>query len=881
MAQGADLRSRIVLDGAKELTAQLQTIGKTGEKAFGEVSSAADKSSKSFGTLGAISASLTRSLSGLRGGLSGLSGGFAGVTTLAGQLKTALAGFAAFEGLRRGVGIVGDVTQQMQELRNVSASTSFPTDTLRAFQVALDQTGNAGEKVGGAFIQFAGAVADADKAAQGASNAFTDIGVNTKSIQGVNRLNTILDVYIKRWAQIKKINPALAARSGALAFGEDDINKFSKAMELAGEVGIPKFVEAMKQFARFPTKADFASMEQYETAWGKFQGTINSIKMDAVLAVFPGLTQALENARATLGNFTGDIQRFFIDINRVLTGRQAQTEFVRNLVAMKDVVLFVFGLLNTAFQAFARGLDIVAMAANNLFGTDWTGKGIAMALVGLKLVGVFTLLATAFTAARTAWTLLSAGVLFSPFGALVAAVGLAVAYLLSGTEAAKKLKEQLTGTGAATDKTAAATNQTAQNMGATANAAQATSGAVAQTLDLTQRLGAATATAAANATTATSGFASLQRTTATPHDNAWHEMMRTRPSLDEHEVNPEVVDMATGAKMPIGQGVTGTGGGRLIDVKQALGQTAAAGFGAAAGLNAVANAASTAAAAQKQAAQEQAATKPAAASALTPEGRAALGPRFTAPLGEVFKQDVKDAVTTLVDHAREVGAKAGEDIAGPASDMAQNPEGQTVPLPEWVQSLGAEISKAVAAPVTADTPPAIDFSGVEQSADSMATSVQGASEQLGGLSTALSAVTEALNSAAAAIAAAASKTAVPGMAAGGLVPGSGTADTVAARLTPGEWVMRRSVVSQLGVPFLSMLNRGRGSHLPRGHYAMGGLVGAGAGGGGTPVHLHLGGKSFALSGGADVVSSLVQEARSSQMRSAGVKPSWFGGTPGR
>jgi len=58
-------------------------------------------------------------------------------------------------------------------------------------------------------------------------------------------------------------------------------------------------------------------------------------------------------------------------------------------------------------------------------------------------------------------------------------------------------------------------------------------------------------------------------------------------------------------------------------------------------------------------------------------------------------------------------------------------------------------------------------------------------------------------------------------------------------------------------------------------FAGGGMVTAGAGG--TPVHLHLGGHSFALSGSGDVVSALVTEAHRQRMRSAGTKPSWYGG----
>jgi hypothetical protein len=46
------------------------------------------------------------------------------------------------------------------------------------------------------------------------------------------------------------------------------------------------------------------------------------------------------------------------------------------------------------------------------------------------------------------------------------------------------------------------------------------------------------------------------------------------------------------------------------------------------------------------------------------------------------------------------------------------------------------------------------------------------------------------------------------------------------------------------------------------------------------VHLHLGGHSFALSGNNGVVSALVVEAQRQQMRSAGVKPSWFAARPG-
>jgi hypothetical protein len=112
-------------------------------------------------------------------------------------------------------------------------------------------------------------------------------------------------------------------------------------------------------------------------------------------------------------------------------------------------------------------------------------------------------------------------------------------------------------------------------------------------------------------------------------------------------------------------------------------------------------------------------------------------------------------------------------------------------------------------------------------------------------------------------------------------PGTGTSDSILARLSNGEFVMRAAAVRTLGAGFLSTLNRfaGGGMVMPsRGipSFANGGLVTAGAGTG-RAVHLHLGGHEFALSGPGGVVDALVTEASRQRMRSGGLKPSWYGG----
>jgi hypothetical protein len=124
-----------------------------------------------------------------------------------------------------------------------------------------------------------------------------------------------------------------------------------------------------------------------------------------------------------------------------------------------------------------------------------------------------------------------------------------------------------------------------------------------------------------------------------------------------------------------------------------------------------------------------------------------------------------------------------------------------------------------------------------------------------------------------------------GFAAGGIVrgPGSGTSDSILARLSNGEFVMRAAAVQHWGPQFMAALNGLANPGLSRSgvpRFASGGMVSAG-GGGRAAVHLHLGGHSFALSGNDNVVSALVVEANRYKIRSAGVKPSWYGGTPGR
>jgi len=118
--------------------------------------------------------------------------------------------------------------------------------------------------------------------------------------------------------------------------------------------------------------------------------------------------------------------------------------------------------------------------------------------------------------------------------------------------------------------------------------------------------------------------------------------------------------------------------------------------------------------------------------------------------------------------------------------------------------------------------------------------------------------------------------AIPGNAAGGMIrgPGSGTSDSILARLSNGEFVMRAAAVSKWGPRFMAALNGMQnpfgyaGGGLVRQRFATGGMVTARTADGVT-VNLSFPGGTFALRGDAEIVGGLTREARRAGMLSAG------------
>ena len=109
---------------------------------------------------------------------------------------------------------------------------------------------------------------------------------------------------------------------------------------------------------------------------------------------------------------------------------------------------------------------------------------------------------------------------------------------------------------------------------------------------------------------------------------------------------------------------------------------------------------------------------------------------------------------------------------------------------------------------------------------------------------------------------------------GGMIhgPGTGTSDSIMARLSSGEFVMRAAAVRHWGSGFMSNLNRfaGGGMVMPsRGvpSFADGGMVTRGQHG--AVVNLNFPGGSFSLYGDNETVGALTREARRAGMLQGG------------
>jgi len=94
-------------------------------------------------------------------------------------------------------------------------------------------------------------------------------------------------------------------------------------------------------------------------------------------------------------------------------------------------------------------------------------------------------------------------------------------------------------------------------------------------------------------------------------------------------------------------------------------------------------------------------------------------------------------------------------------------------------------------------------------------------------------------------------------------PGTGTSDSIMARLSNGEYVIKAAAVRKYGAHMFDNLN---GMRVPK--FADGGMVGSvsAAGGNGSTLNLSLDGQNYSLSGQADTIADLANAVRKANLK---------------
>jgi hypothetical protein len=104
-----------------------------------------------------------------------------------------------------------------------------------------------------------------------------------------------------------------------------------------------------------------------------------------------------------------------------------------------------------------------------------------------------------------------------------------------------------------------------------------------------------------------------------------------------------------------------------------------------------------------------------------------------------------------------------------------------------------------------------------------------------------------------------------GFARGGQIngPGTKTSDSILARLSAGEYVVRAAAVDHYGAGLMHRINA---MQIPK--FADGGMVGRAASGGAT-VNLSIDGRTYPMQAGGDVAAALTDAVRREALRKGG------------
>ena len=443
------LSQKIELSGGKEIEAELKAIGAAGELAFERigdgVKAAAAPLAKLQGIMPRINASFERlrgagkkaadSLSAIGQQATRLRASLATVARRMTLLTTAALGAAAAiaavarSGARavdqaaktaEGLGLSIEQYSRLEFVASQagvsteqfgSALNSLNTKVAAATKVQTklgDQIGLHPEQWAAAQIAMATGAAAITKAAEGgdkATQAFKKLGVQLKIGGKVRGTRDIL----RDLAEAFKRLPAGIEKAGLAAaiFGEDLGRRMLPFLNL-GIAGIDALERESDRIGNTLTGLQAKIAREYAVAEGKLTRSITGVKNALGLLFAPALTAAadqqtevLVNHRKALLDLVNDAVPKAValveDLVAALAGRDQDVR-AKWIITARDAILSFAQdvkvawerIIRPAFEGLVRIFDQIAEGINKAFGTDFTGRQVAIAAFVGVLLGAFS-----------------------------------------------------------------------------------------------------------------------------------------------------------------------------------------------------------------------------------------------------------------------------------------------------------------------------------------------------------------------------------------------------------------------------------------------------------------------------------------------------------
>lgn len=446
---GKVISTTVKLDGVEAVKKSLEALGKAGASAFKAIRDAADKISPGLG--GKLDAAVAKVKAGLkqlqdnaknvatqfgklRVATTRLGGDMLGVARRLAYLGTAILGAgAAFVTLTKNAADNADAVAKSAE------SLGLSIKSYQSLEFAAAQSSVSSEEFGKGFAKLSKLIGDGLQGDKTAVKKLKELGIAYENASGklvVPKTNQ--EAFLRFADTIGKIkDPAKRAAAAGELLGKS----YAKWIPLLsqGRAGLKGLQDQFDRSGLGFNEDEARRADELGDAMDFLGKTIQQLRDKVLLqfatpmtAAFKALTAYVTANAQEIIKRAGEIARVvgdvIFDIIALLMGDEQSVKNAWILDLRDRMVEFgtaaynaVFGIIIPAFQTLRTIAEGVATTINGIFGTNFSGNTILVALAVAQLAGVFTVLGSAIAVVSAAF-----GVLTAIVGPVLVAIGAAL-----------------------------------------------------------------------------------------------------------------------------------------------------------------------------------------------------------------------------------------------------------------------------------------------------------------------------------------------------------------------------------------------------------------------------------------------------------------------